>query len=91
MKNWIFVVAMLCCSFFAHADEQKQKIYTSPDKIMVMPDGIFYMNEVGDFQPVSCVAYDEVGVYVVAVKTCDYCHRSIYRHASWCIYATPDW
>ncbi|MCH9624976.1 MAG: hypothetical protein S4CHLAM123_01380 [Chlamydiales bacterium] len=43
-----------------------EKIYLSPDRILIYPEGIFYLNEAGDVVPARLVASDASGLYAVA-------------------------
>jgi len=84
----LFFISLSILPAFVNADEgmqNEQKIYVQPEKVMVMPDGIFYINEVGDFCPVSMISCDSGGVFVVANDVCSICGLQ-YRHAAWCPY-----
>jgi hypothetical protein len=93
MKKWIFLLAV-CFGFSTQASAQEQiarqedKIYVSPDRIRIVPDGIFYMNEVGEFQPVNMVSSDEGGVFIVSnqiqCSTCRAWSSDGNLHKFWC-------
>jgi hypothetical protein len=53
-----------------------EKIYLSPDRILIYPEGIFYLNEAGDVVPARLVASDAAGLYIVAAAyKCPACGR----------------
>jgi hypothetical protein len=43
-----------------------EKIYVSADRILIHPEGIFYLNEAGELASARMVASDASGLYVVA-------------------------
>ena len=88
MKNWFTtIIALTFCSFANNVRaENTMKIYMPSEKIMIMPNGIFFMNEVGDVCPASMVSCDEGGIFVVSEGECFVCGPK-YRHAPWCPYS----
>jgi len=43
-----------------------EKIYLSPDRILIYPEGIFYLNEAGDVAPARLISSDAAGLFIVA-------------------------
>jgi hypothetical protein len=42
-----------------------EKVYVSPDRILVSQEGLFYFNEEGNMIPVQLISSDAAGVYIV--------------------------
>lgn len=69
MNKWI--LALMLTGFFSPAFPSENciraenKTYVSSDQILVMPHGIFYLNESGHAQPVKFLSSDENGLFVV--------------------------
>lgn len=91
MRYWSLLIAVFISCL--HAQEAKwenasgQKIYISHDRIVLDREGIFFIDEHGDFCPASLISFDQGGVFVVASSLCDFCYFPDGRHASSCIYA----
>jgi len=53
-----------------------EKVYVSPDEVLIYPEGIFYLNESGEVAPARLVASDACGLYIVAAAyKCPSCGR----------------
>ena len=53
-----------------------EKVYVSPDRVLIYPEGIFYLNESGEVASARLVASDASGLYIVAAAyKCPGCGR----------------
>lgn len=53
-----------------------EKVYVSPDRVLIYPEGIFYLNESGELASARLVASDASGLYVIATAyRCPACGR----------------
>ena len=77
--KWVIqIIAFFCLSYSPQLIAQdslqlEEKIYVSSDRIQMTPHGIFYMNEIGDLQPVRTVSFDEGGIFISAYTQCPFC------------------
>lgn len=57
--------------------EPLEKIYLSCDRIFIHPEGIFYVDEMGEVLPTRFVGSDECGLYILAPRErCPNCGQS---------------
>lgn len=54
-----------------------EKVYLSSDRIFIYPEGIFYLDELGEVVPARFVASDGSGLYIFAdrIYQCPCCNR----------------
>lgn len=52
-----------------------EKTYISPERIFIHPEGIFFMNDVGDVIPARLIGSNSLGIYAVAFYQCPACGR----------------
>lgn len=77
--KWIspgLIAIFLSLFSFAGANEiasAQRKIYTTPDRIKIADDGIFYLNGLDQFQPVQSIAKDDGGIFVLSGPDCIRC------------------
>jgi hypothetical protein len=94
-KQSIFCILLAAVGCFisqasAHQVEvEEEKIYVSLNQINLTPEGIFYLDQQGDYQRVKMLSHDDGGIYVVKYIGCFIC--SVWStdgtiHKSWCPY-----
>ena len=53
-----------------------EKVYVSPDRILIYPEGVFFLNEAGEVASARLVASDAFGLYIVTTSyQCPACRR----------------
>lgn len=55
---------------------KSEKIYVTSDQILLIPEGIFYLGQEGDFEAVRIVGTDSQGLYIIRnAYYCPGCNR----------------
>ena len=86
LRYWHVAIIALIIPFLVQADEledqnavispQFEKIYVTPDQILLTQEGIFYLTPLGSVSPVRILASDLQGIYIIGeVYRCPGCSR----------------